>query len=113
MAKIGVYIPKYMRVGNQDIAKSLNEKLVREKVVKVAQAMTDVCGGAISQNVTGFYRFSDGYLAETDTVEIYCLCRDEDIDAIADVLKPLVSEIRYELNQNSIGMYVNEDFIEL
>ena len=55
MAKIGVFIPKYCRVGNQDVLKKLKETDVREESLRVAQEMTAICGGAISTEVTGYY----------------------------------------------------------
>ena len=112
MAKIGVFIPKYCRVGNQDILKKLKETDVREESLRVAQEMTAICGGAISTEVTGYYSFIDGFFSECPTLEIYCFCRQSMVSDVADRLKPLVSDIRFKLNQNSIGMYVKDDFIE-
>ena len=75
--------------------------------------MTNVCGGAISIEVTGYYEFCDGFLSECPTLEIYCFCKKSQINEVAAELKPLVSEIRLRLAQNSIGMYINDEFIEL
>lgn len=113
MAKIGVFIPKYCRVGDTDVLKKLKESDIRKESLAIAKCMTDVCGGAISIEVTGYYEFCDGFLSECPTLEIYCFCKKSQINDVAAELKPLVSEIRLRLAQNSIGMYINDEFIEL
>ena len=113
MAKIGVFIPKYCRVGDTDVLKKLKESDIRKESLEIAKCMTNVCGGAISIEVTGYYEFCDGFLSECPTLEIYCFCKKSQINEVAAELKPLVSEIRLRLAQNSIGMYINDKFIEL
>ncbi|MBR4313489.1 MAG: hypothetical protein IKP66_01110 [Lachnospiraceae bacterium] len=113
MARIGIFIPKYYRVGDKDILKAINETDIREVQLQVAKELTELCGGAICTEVTGYYEFADNYFSECPTLEIYALCKPSMVGQVADALKPIVTDIRFKLKQNSVGLYVNEDFLEL
>lgn len=113
MAKIGIYLPKYHRLGDEAVLKAIPESDVRREVLKIATKLTDLCGGCTQTEVTGWYKFSDGFLSEHPTIEIYCFCSPNNVGQIAVELKPLLADIKLRLAQDSIGLYVDDRFIAI
>lgn len=113
MAKIGIYLPKYFRLGDQKLLKAVDEATLRRETLKLADKLTDLCGGCTQIEVTGYYKFPDGFFSEAPTIEMYCFCADDSAQSVADELKPILSDLRLRLRQNTIGLYVQDGkFIE-
>ena len=113
MAKIGIYLPKYYRVEGENLLKPIDDVLLRKEVLKIANRLTDLCGGCTSTEVTGYYKFKDGFFSEHPTIELYCFCNDKDTALIARELKPFLTDVCLRLAQTSVGMYINDRFVEL
>jgi hypothetical protein len=114
MARIGIYLPKYYRLGQDTILKEIDSVTLRKEILKITNLLTDEVGGCTSIEVTGYYKFPDGFFSEHPTVEIYCFCDDKKAGDIASKLKPVLTDIKLRLCQNSVGMYVESGtkFIE-
>ena len=110
MAKIGIYLPKYMRKGDEALLKPIDDNVLRKEVLNMAKLMTDLTGGCTSIEVTGYYKFPDGFFSEAPTMEIYCFCDNEKTGEVAAALKPRLTDIKLRLGQNSVGMYIAPDF---
>lgn len=115
MAKIGIYLPKYRRQGNENLLRPVDEGTLRRETLKITKLLTDLVGGCTSIDVMGYYKFDDGFFSEAPTTEIYCFCDDKMTGKIASELKPLLTDIKLRLSQNSVGMYIDSTskFIEV
>ena len=105
MARIGIFIPKYYRVGDKDILKAINETDIREVQLQVAKELTELCGGAICTEVTGYYEFADNYFSECPTLEIYALCKPSMVGQVADALKPIAKSFSVFFAPISLNTY--------
>lgn len=113
MSKIGIYLPKYHRLGNDDVLKEIDSNVLRKQTLKLAEALTDFCGGCTLIEVTGFYKFPDGFFSEAPTYEMYCFCDQNRTGEVSKIIKPMLSEFKLKLAQSSIGMYIDNQFIEI
>lgn len=114
MAKIGIYVPKYKRDGENERLVKVDDNVFRRETLKICKTFTEITGGCTSVEVTGYFLFKkDDYFSEHPCLEIYSYCDDDVVAEMADRLKPHITDMRLRLGQQTIGMYVNDQYLEI
>ena len=97
MARIGIYVPKFQRLGDEKLLLPLDDKIIRRETLQICKKLTKLCGGCTAIDVMGYYEFPDGFFSEAPTMEIYCFCEDMLVGKVADALKPLMTDLRLKI----------------
>lgn len=113
MARIGIYVPKYQRIGSEERLTEIDPVIFRKETLKICKLLTKLCGGCNAFESTGYYEFPDGFFSESPSIEIYCFCPNDKVNLVATELKPLVVDIRLRLGQSNIGMYIDNKYISI
>ena len=113
MARIGIYVPKFQRVGSESKLTEIDPVIFRKETLNICKLLTYLCGGCNSFETTGYYKFPDGFFSESPSMEIYCFVDDKKVHDVATALKPLIVDIRLRLGQTNIGMYIDNKYISI
>ena len=98
-SKIELYVPSTINV---------NEEFDNTEYVKKTAVLFSECfGGASAESLLGYWMSDSEGLVTEKTVKVYSNCTTEDLEKHMDKVVKWANTIREELNQESVGLAVN------
>lgn len=97
--KITFYVPSTMN-GTESIDNSL-------QVEHVADMLCQLCGGATSIPVNGYYKMETGEIVKENTVQVFAYTSFWNLRKIRKNIQELANWIKLEMMQESVALEIN------